>query len=107
MGAIAGKLADITILTSDNPRTESPSAIISDVEEGLKTTKAGPNKYIILPDRKEAIKKALSLARKNDIILVAGKGHEDYQILGDKVIHFSDKEVICGILKSNGDSDLG
>jgi len=105
MGAIAGKLADLTILTSDNPRTESPSAIISDVEEGLKVT--GPNKYLILPDRKEAIIKALSLAKKDDIILVAGKGHEDYQILGDKVIPFSDKGVIYEILTAKGDSDLG
>ncbi len=105
MGAIAGELADLTILTSDNPRTESPSAIISDVEEGLKTT--GPKKYIILPDRKEAIKKALSLARKDDMILVAGKGHENYQILGDKTIVFSDKDIIHEILKLRGDSDLG
>ena len=105
MGAIAGELADLTILTSDNPRTESPSAIISDVEKGLRTT--GPKKYIILPDRKEAIKKALSLARKDDIILVAGKGHENYQILGDKIIPFSDKDIIYEILKSKGDSDLG
>jgi len=105
MGAIAGELADLTILTSDNPRTESPSAIISDVEEGLRTT--GPKKYLILPDRKEAIKKALSLARKNDMILVAGKGHENYQILGDKIIPFSDKDVIHKILKVRGGSDLG
>ncbi|MCJ7583085.1 MAG: UDP-N-acetylmuramoyl-L-alanyl-D-glutamate--2,6-diaminopimelate ligase [Candidatus Aminicenantes bacterium] len=105
MGAIAGKLADLTILTSDNPRTESPSAIISDVEEGL--IKTGPKKYIILPDRKEAIKKALSLARKDDMILVAGKGHEDYQILRDKIIPFSDKEVICEILKTKGKGNSG
>jgi len=104
MGAIAGKLADLTILTSDNPRTESPTAIISEVEEGLRTT--GSKKYIILPDRKEAIKKALSLARKNDIILIAGKGHEDYQILGDKTIPFSDKVVIHEFLKFEGGSDL-
>jgi UDP-N-acetylmuramoyl-L-alanyl-D-glutamate--2,6-diaminopimelate ligase len=105
MGAIAGELADLTILTSDNPRTESPSAIISDIEQGIKTT--GPNKYLILPDRKEAIKKAFSLAKKDDMILVAGKGHENYQIFGDKIIPFSDKDVIHEILKSTGDSDLG
>ncbi len=105
MGAIAGELADLIILTSDNPRTESPSAIISDVEKGIKTT--GPKKYFIFPDRKEAIKKALSLARKGDMILVAGKGHENYQILGDKIISFSDKEVIKEILKSKGGCNLG
>ena len=105
MGAIAGKLADLTILTSDNPRTESPSAIISDIEQGIRTT--GPKKYLILPDRKEAIKKAFSLARKDDMILVAGKGHENYQILGNKIIPFSDKDVIHEILAAKGDSDLG
>ncbi len=105
MGAIAGELADLIILTSDNPRTESPSAIISDVEEGIKTT--GQKKYFVFPDRKEAIKKALSLARKDDMILVAGKGHEDYQILGDTVISFSDKDVIHEILKSKGGHNLG
>lgn len=100
MGAIAGELADFTILTTDNPRTESPSAIIRDVEEGLKAN--GSKDYLILPDRKEAIEKALSLARKDDIILVAGKGHENYQILGDTIIPFSDKDVIHEILELKG-----
>ena len=105
MGAIAGELADFTILTSDNPRTESPLAIISEIEQGIKTT--GPKKYLILPDRREAIEKAFSFAKKDDMILVAGKGHEDYQILGNTVISFSDKDVIHEILKLRGDSDLG
>jgi UDP-N-acetylmuramoyl-L-alanyl-D-glutamate--2,6-diaminopimelate ligase len=105
MGAIAGELADLTILTSDNPRTESPSAIISEIEQGIRTT--GPKKYLIQSNRKEAIKKAFSLARKDDMILVAGKGHEDYQILGDKIIPFSDKDVIHEILTAKGGSDLG
>ncbi|MFC2161081.1 UDP-N-acetylmuramoyl-L-alanyl-D-glutamate--2,6-diaminopimelate ligase [Acidobacteriota bacterium] len=105
MGAIAGELADLSILTSDNPRTESPLAIISDVEEGLKTT--SPKNYLILPNRKDAIKKALSLAKRDDIVLVAGKGHENYQILGDNTIPFSDKSVIHEFLKLRGDSDLG
>jgi UDP-N-acetylmuramoyl-L-alanyl-D-glutamate--2,6-diaminopimelate ligase len=105
MGAIAGELADLTILTSDNPRTESPSDIISDIEQGIRTT--GPNKYLIQPNRKEAIKKAFSLARKDDMILVAGKGHENYQILGDKIIPFSDKDVIHDILEGIGGRDLG
>lgn len=105
MGAIAGELADLTILTSDNPRTESPSDIISDIEQGIRTT--GPSKYLIQPNRKEAIKKAFSLAGKDDMILVAGKGHENYQILGDKIIPFSDKDVIHDILEGKGGRDLG
>lgn len=97
MGAIAGRLADLTILTSDNPRSEDPLAIISDVESGIKET--GSNNYLIQPDRREAIKKALSLAKEDDTILVAGKGHEDYQIIKEKVFPFSDKDVICEILE--------
>lgn len=97
MGSIAGKLADLTILTSDNPRSEDPLAIISDIEQGIKNT--GPDKYLIQPNRKQAIKEALSMARENDTILVAGKGHEDYQIVKDKVFPFSDKEVIQEFLK--------
>ncbi|MGD2294470.1 MAG: UDP-N-acetylmuramoyl-L-alanyl-D-glutamate--2,6-diaminopimelate ligase [Candidatus Aminicenantes bacterium] len=97
MGQIAGALADLTILTSDNPRSEDPLAIIADIEQGI--LKTGPEKYLILPNRREAIKKALFLAQKDDTILVAGKGHEDYQIIGDKTIPFSDKKVILELLK--------
>lgn len=97
MGKIAGNLADLTILTSDNPRSEDPLAIISDIEEGIKKT--GAQNYLILPDREEAIEKALSLAQKGDYVLVAGKGHENHQILKDKIIPFNDSEVIKRILK--------
>lgn len=96
MGEVAGNLADWTILTSDNPRSEDPLAIISDIEKGVKKT--GAKNYKILPDRKEAIEHALSLGEKGDYILVAGKGHEDYQIIKDKVIPFKDADVIRGIL---------
>ena len=97
MGKIAGTLADWTIITSDNPRSEDPLAIISDIEKGIKKT--GTKNYQILPDRKEAIEEALSLGKKGDYILVAGKGHENYQIIKDKVTHFDDAEVIREILK--------
>lgn len=97
MGKIAGTLADWTIITSDNPRSEDPLAIISDIEKGIKKT--GTKDYQILPDRKEAIEEALSLGKKGDYILVAGKGHENYQIIKDKVTHFDDAEVIREILK--------
>ena len=97
MGEIAGKLADWTIITSDNPRSENPLDIISDIEKGVNET--GAKKYEIQPDRREAIKRALSLAKKGEYILIAGKGHEDYQIIGDKVFPFKDSEVIKAILK--------
>jgi len=96
MGEVAGNLADWTILTSDNPRSEDPLAIISDIEKGIKKT--GAKNYKILPDRKEAIEHALFFGEKGDYILVAGKGHEDYQIIKDKVIPFKDADVIRVIL---------
>lgn len=97
MGEVAGALADWTILTSDNPRSEDPLAIISEIEKGIKKT--GIKNYKVLPDREEAIEHALSLGEKGDYILVAGKGHENYQIVKDKIIPFNDSEVIRKILK--------
>lgn len=97
MGEAAGNLSDWTIITSDNPRSEDPLAIISDIEKGIKKT--GAQNYQIIPDRREAIELALSMGENGDIILVAGKGHEDYQIIKDKVSHFDDAEIIREILK--------
>jgi UDP-N-acetylmuramoyl-L-alanyl-D-glutamate--2,6-diaminopimelate ligase len=105
MGEAAGTLSDWTIITSDNPRSEEPMAIISDIEKGIKKT--GTQNYEIIPDRKEAIAHALSIGEKGDYILVAGKGHEDYQILGDKTIHFDDAEVIREILQEKGKTEIG
>ena len=90
MGDIAGKLADVTIITSDNPRSEDPNEIIAEIEEGIKKTQG---EYIILPDRRIAIEYAIRNAKNEDIILIAGKGHETYQIFKDKTIHFDDREV--------------
>ncbi len=102
MGEAAGTLSDWTIITSDNPRSEEPMAIISDIEKGIQ--KAGTKNYQIIPDRREAIEQALSLGEKGDYILVAGKGHEDYQIIKDKITHFDDAEVIREILQAKGES---
>lgn len=100
MGEVAAALADEVILTSDNPRTEDPAAIIVEIESGLKKT--GFGRYAVIPDRKEAIVRAVDLARPADMILVAGKGHENYQeILGRKT-HFSDAEVLREALTAKG-----
>jgi UDP-N-acetylmuramoyl-L-alanyl-D-glutamate--2,6-diaminopimelate ligase len=90
MGEAAGSLSDVVILTSDNPRTEDPKQILSDAEVGIKKT---GKPYEKLPDRREAIQFAISQARTGDLVLIAGKGHEDYQIIGREVFHFDDKEV--------------
>ncbi len=90
MAAIAEKLADKVIFTQDNPRHEDPKQIFADMQTGLKN----PSKIEIISDRALAIKTAITQANKNDCILIAGKGHENYQIIGDKKFHFSDQEVV-------------
>lgn len=89
MGEVAGRLADLVIVTSDNPRTEDPLAIIAEIEPGVKGT---GREYQVEPDRRQAIRRALSLARPGDAVVIAGKGHEDYQILGKDKVHFDDVE---------------
>lgn len=95
MGEISGRLADFTIITSDNPRTEEPGAIIENIEAGIKGTGA---EYITILDRREAIRYAIENAETKDIIVLAGKGHETYQIFKDKTIHFDEREVVKEIL---------
>jgi len=90
MGRVSGALADFTVITSDNPRSEEPLSIIAEIEEGM--LEAGGH-YEIVSDRREAIGRAIARAREGDSVLIAGKGHEDYQILGDRVIHFDDREM--------------
>ncbi len=90
MGEAAGSLSDIVILTSDNPRTEDPQRILSDAEAGIQKT---GKPYRKIADRREAIHEAVAQAVSNDLVLIAGKGHEDYQIIGRETIHFDDKEV--------------
>ena len=97
MGEIAGKIADYTIITSDNPRKEDPQEIVSQIEEGIKKTNG---KYTCIVDRVEAMEHAVQIANKNDIIILAGKGHETYQIIGDKKKPFDEKEIIKKIIDS-------
>ena len=96
MGNVAVHNADYVIVTSDNPRTEDPEAIINDILEGIKGIHTP---YKVIVNRKEAIKYALSIARKDDIIVLAGKGHETYQILNSGTIHFDEREVVSEALK--------
>ncbi len=96
MGKISGEIADLTIITSDNPRTEDPAAIIRDIEEGIKST---GGQYIIIQDRTEAIRYSMKHAQNGDIIVLAGKGHETYQIFKDRTIHYDEREVVKGILE--------
>ncbi len=92
MGRVAARLADWTVLTSDNPRNEDPGAIIAAIEKGF--AKEAVRTYEVEPDRKKAIVRALATANKGDVVLIAGKGHETYQIFRDRTIHFSDMEVV-------------
>jgi len=95
MGRAASELADYVIITSDNPRSEDPQKIIEDIRKGIRK-----NNYCIISDRKDAIGRSLSMAGAGDIVLIAGKGHENCQILKDKTIHFNDREAIKECLES-------
>jgi UDP-N-acetylmuramoyl-L-alanyl-D-glutamate--2,6-diaminopimelate ligase len=99
MGEVAGRLSDLTILSSDNPKTEDPLKIISDIVVGLQKT---TGKYMIEPDREKAIGVAIDEARAGDILLLAGKGHENYQILADRTLEFDDREVARRALRERG-----
>ena len=93
MGGLALELADKVVVTSDNPRTEDPERIIDEIFTALQNVPAGKEVFR-LSDRREAINFALADAAAEDVILIAGKGHENYQILKDRTIHFDDKEVV-------------
>ena len=94
MGSIASSLSDVAIVTSDNPRTEEPGAIIEDILAGMK----GRAEVVKESDRRAAIRFAVSRATSGDVVLVAGKGHEDYQVIGQEKIHFSDREELEKLL---------
>ena len=98
MGEISGRIADFTIITSDNPRTEDPTKIVEQIEEGMKKTKG---KYICIVDRIEAIKYAIKMANKNDIIVLAGKGHEPYQEINHEKHPFDERIIVNEIIKGN------
>ncbi len=99
MGRVSCSMSDSVIVTSDNPRTEDPARIFADIEAGIKDEFRN---YELIPDRGEAIGKAIASAMKGDIILIAGKGHETYQILKDRTIHFSDAEAAAAAIRGRG-----
>ncbi len=99
MGEVTGRLSDLTILSSDNPRTEDPLKIITDIIVGLQKTSG---KYLIEPDREKAIGLAMDEARAGDIVLLAGKGHENYQILADTTLEFDDRDMARRALRERG-----
>ncbi|HOO29282.1 MAG TPA: cyanophycin synthetase, partial [Lachnospiraceae bacterium] len=96
MGEVSGKLADLTIITSDNPRFEKPADIIADIRTGIKKTTGA---YIEIPDRKEAIAYAIHHAKEGDVIVLAGKGHEDYQEIEGKKYPMDERVLIREILE--------
>ena len=99
MGQAVIKEADFAIITSDNPRTEEPQEIIEDILLGLPASAREGDDYTAIINRKDAIEHAIHIAEKNDLVLIAGKGHEDYQILGTQTIHFDDREVARSALR--------
>lgn len=116
MGEVAGRLSDVVILTSDNPRTEDPEQILVAAERGLvqsgsqRFAQVGPGQeleqgYLILSDRRQAIHTALAGARAGDVVVIAGKGHEDYQIIGTTKYHFDDREEVRKYFQPDQDPD--
>ncbi len=101
MGTVAASMSDFCILTSDNPRTEDPHRILLDVEVGMqRTEKRKGDDYLVMESRGEAIRKAVSLAKSGDLVMIAGKGHENYQIIGTERHHFDDREEALAALKA-------
>ncbi|MFH1664949.1 MAG: UDP-N-acetylmuramoyl-L-alanyl-D-glutamate--2,6-diaminopimelate ligase [Candidatus Omnitrophota bacterium] len=98
MGDLATSICDNVVMTNDNPRTEKPGDILRQIEKGV----SDKNNYCIIEDRHDAIKSALSIAGDGDIVVIAGKGHEEHQIIGGDITHFNDKEVALGILEEMG-----
>jgi len=92
MGAVAGRLSDLILITSDNPRSEDPRRIIEEVQRGITvdTRRDSHQRLLTIVDRREAIVKAIELARPGDLVLIAGKGHEKYQVIGGQVMPFDD-----------------
>ena len=110
MGAHAARLSDVAWVTSDNPRTEDPMAIIGMILEGVRQVPGAEARCRVEPDRAAAIAAAIREARPGDTVLIAGKGHETEQILGSRVIHFDDVEVARGCLErlsGSGGGDAG
>lgn len=96
MGKVSGQLSDITVLTSDNPRYEDPFQIMWDIREGIEEVRGS---YVEIPNRKEAVRYALIHARKGDVILLAGKGHEEYQEIKGIKYNMNDRAIIQEVIK--------
>src|SRR5439155_5166450 len=92
MGAVAGRLSDLIVVTSDNPRSEDPARIIEEIQRGITpdTRRDSGQRMLAIVDRRDAIGKAVELAHSGDLVLIAGKGHEKYQVIGDRVLPFDD-----------------
>src|SRR5690606_419593 len=99
MGQIAARLADVVIITSDNPRSEDPEAICREVEAGVRAAGGPPGGLHVIVERREAIRAAIHMARPGDIVLIAGKGHETSQVFQDRTVHFDDREEAAHALK--------
>ena len=98
MGEVSGRVADFSIVTTDNPRTEKPESIIADIEKGIEKTKG---RYKVVVDRREAIEEAIGMMNKNDIVVLAGKGHEPYQEINGEKLPFDERIIVKEILKEN------
>jgi len=98
MGEIAARLADRVWVTSDNPRSERPGAIIDEIVAGIRRVSPEAGRYVTMPERQGAIEDALLWARAGDCVVIAGKGHETYQLVGPAVLPFDDREVARAIL---------
>ena len=96
MGEVSGRLADFTIITSDNPRTEDPTQIIEDILKGIPRSKIN---HIVIENRKKAIQHAMDIGKKNDIIVLAGKGHETYQEICGVKHHLDEREIVAEYLE--------
>jgi UDP-N-acetylmuramoyl-L-alanyl-D-glutamate--2,6-diaminopimelate ligase len=95
MGAVAGRLSDLIVVTSDNPRSEDPGRIMEEIRRGITpdTRRDTAQRILSIADRRDAISKAIELARPGDLVLIAGKGHEKYQVVGNQVLPFDDVAV--------------
>jgi UDP-N-acetylmuramoyl-L-alanyl-D-glutamate--2,6-diaminopimelate ligase len=104
MGAAAAALADLAVITSDNPRSEDPLAIIGEIRAGISGSTT--TEVVVEPDRRTAIGLAVARAADGDVVVIAGKGHETYQILGEHTISFDDREAACTALHDRGWTDV-
>ncbi|MBM7855934.1 UDP-N-acetylmuramoyl-L-alanyl-D-glutamate--2,6-diaminopimelate ligase [Desulfohalotomaculum tongense] len=107
MGEIGTRYSDLAVITSDNPRTEDPGKIIDDILVGVKKIAGNKHKHKVIPERRDAIAYAIKEAAAGDVVVIAGKGHETYQIIGTTKYHFDDRAVAAAVLKELGYGGMG